>query len=125
MVNETHKIFGDATIQITPTAVRVPVLYGHSESVYIETERPFAMEDVFSKLRTADGVVVQDDPSEQVYPQPLLAAGQLEVFVGRIRKDLNAPNGLSLWVVSDNILKGAAWNAVQIAELWLRQEDAQ
>ncbi len=121
MVNETHKIFADDTIQVTPTAARVPVIYGHSESVYVETKEPFVLSDVLQLLQTAPGVIVQDNPQEQLYPQAIVAAGQLEVFVGRIRKDLYVDNGLSMWVVSDNILKGAAWNAVQIAELWLSQ----
>lgn len=121
MVNETHKIFADDTIQVTPTAARVPVIYGHSESVYVETKEPFVLSDVLQLLQTAPGVIVQDNPQEQLYPQAIVAAGQLEVFVGRIRKDLYVDNGLSMWVVSDNILKGAAWNAIQIAELWLSQ----
>lgn len=122
MINETHKILGDDSIAVTPTCVRVPVLYGHSEAVYVETERPFAMEEVRALLAESPGLVVQDDPQQQEYPQPLLAAGKFEVFVGRLRKDLYANNGLSMWVVADNILKGAAYNAVQIAELWLARE---
>lgn len=123
MVRETHKIFGDDRIQITPTAVRVPVVYGHGEAVYIETDRPFAIADVRQVLAAAPGVVLEDDPQRQIYPQPLRAAGQFPVFVGRLREDLFVQNGLSLWIVADNILKGAALNAVQIAELWLGQED--
>ena len=121
MVNETRKIFADDTIEVTPTAARVPVVYGHSEAVYVETKEPFAVSDIKQLLQNAPGVIVQDDPQAQSYPQAITAAGELEVFVGRIRKDLFAQNGLSLWVVADNILKGAAWNAVQIAELWLSQ----
>ena len=124
MVRETHKIFSDDRIQITPTAVRVPVVYGHAEAVYIETERPFAIADVRRLLAQAPGVVLEDDPQRQIYPHPLRAAGQFPVFVGRLREDLFVRNGLSLWIVADNILKGAALNAVQIAELWLRQEDS-
>ncbi|KUO96991.1 aspartate-semialdehyde dehydrogenase [Ferroacidibacillus organovorans] len=122
MVRETHKILGDESIAVTPTAVRVPVVYGHSEAVYIETELPFVVDDVRTLLRDAKGVTLQDDPTRQEYPQPYFAAGHFDVFVGRIRRDLYAENGLNLWIVSDNILKGAAYNAVQIAELWLRQE---
>ncbi len=122
MVNETQKIFHDSGIAVSPTAARVPVVYGHSESIYIETIKPFDLDAIKADLRVAPGIVVQDDPSQQLYPQPLLAAGQLEVFVGRIRKDLSAENGLSMWVVADNILKGAAWNAVQIAERWTLRE---
>ncbi len=122
MVNETRKIFHDQEIAVTPTAARVPVVYGHSESVYVETRAPFQLEDIKSLLNAADGVVVQDDPAQQLYPQPYYAAGQLEVFVGRLRKDLYEDNGLSMWVVADNILKGAAWNAVQIAERWISRD---
>ena len=122
MVRETHKILGDSRIAVTPTAVRVPVFYGHSEAVYVETERPFELADVRALLEKAPGVAVEDDPERQLYPQPLAAEGRFEVFVGRLRRDLYAENGLSMWVVSDNILKGAAWNAVQIAEEWLRGE---
>lgn len=121
MVHETHKILDDTTIGVTPTCVRVPVVYGHSEAVYIETDRPFEMADVRARLEAFPGIVVQDDPEQQVYPQPLAAAGRFEVFVGRLRRDLTTTTGLSMWVVSDNILKGAAWNAVQIAELWLQR----
>lgn len=122
MVNETHKILADSRIQVTPTAVRVPVVYGHSEAVYVETEKPFVLEDVKNLLANSPGLILQDDPANQIYPQPLQAAGEFPVFVGRVRKDLFVENGLSLWVVADNILKGAALNAVQIAEIWVRQE---
>lgn len=122
MVNETHKILGDDSIAVTPTCVRVPVLYGHSEAVYVETQAAFSIEDVRDLLARSPGIELQDDPGHQEYPQPLAAAGRFEVFVGRLRKDLYAANGLSMWIVSDNILKGAAYNAVQIAELWLLRE---
>ncbi len=122
MVNETHKILGDSKIQVTPTAARVPVMYGHSEAIYVETERSFAVSDVKKLLASSPGVVLEDDPAHQLYPQPLRATGEFPVFVGRVRKDLFVDNGLSLWVVADNILKGAALNAVQIAEIWVRQE---
>ncbi len=124
MVNETKKIFHDADISVTPTAARVPVVYGHSEAVYVETVKPFDLAELKAELRAGEGIVVKDDPALQEYPQPLEAAGQLEVFVGRIRKDLDDDRGLSLWVVADNILKGAAWNAVQIAERWIARDGA-
>lgn len=119
MVHETHKIMGDDRIAVTATAVRVPVFYGHSEAVYIETREPFELADVRALLADAPGVVLQDDPATQEYPQPLYAQGRFEVFVGRLRRDLYHERGLAMWVVSDNILKGAALNAVQIAEAWL------
>lgn len=116
MVNETKKIMGDSSIKVSATCVRVPVLSGHSESVYIETKTPLTVEEVRKLLSTAPGVILEDDPSQQIYPQALNAVGKKETFVGRIRKDLDVENGLHLWVVSDNLLKGAAWNSVQIAE---------
>ncbi|MCY0876380.1 MAG: aspartate-semialdehyde dehydrogenase [Firmicutes bacterium] len=122
MVHETHKILADDSLAVTPTCVRVPVVYGHAESVYVETERSFDIDQVRALLAQSPGIEVQDDPQAQLYPQPLLAAGRFEVFVGRLRQDLYTPNALSMWVVSDNILKGAAYNAVQIAELWLSRE---
>ncbi|MCY0892040.1 MAG: aspartate-semialdehyde dehydrogenase [Acidibacillus sp.] len=122
MVNETHKILNDSSIEVTPTAARVPVMYGHSESIYIETDQPFEISDILRLLAHSPGLVLQDDPEHQVYPQALQAAGQFPVFVGRVRKDLFVENGLSMWVVADNILKGAALNAVQIAEMWILQE---
>lgn len=125
MVNETHKIFADTRIAVTATAVRVPVFYGHSESVYVETEEPCSRADVMALLQSAPGVAVEDDPARQHYPHALRAQGEFDVFVGRVRKDLTADNGLLMWVVADNILKGAAWNAVQIAEVWLEREGSQ
>lgn len=117
MVRETKKIFGDSEIEVAATCVRVPVKTGHSESVYIETEKPMVdAEEIREWLSSAPGVVVVDQPEAQEYPLAIHAEGRREVFVGRIRRDLNHPNGLHLWVVSDNLLKGAAWNAVQIAE---------
>jgi aspartate-semialdehyde dehydrogenase len=116
MVNETKKIMGDDSLQVTVTCVRVPVLYGHSEAVYVELESDFAIEDVKQLLSSAPGVVVVDDPQHQQYPMAVDSAGKLEVFVGRLRRDLSHPRGLNMWIVSDNLLKGAAWNAVQIAE---------
>ncbi|ADG06277.1 aspartate-semialdehyde dehydrogenase [Kyrpidia tusciae] len=121
MVNETRKILDDPEILVSPTCVRVPVVTGHSEAVYVETEEPFELEDIYGVLEHAPGVVVLDDPASQKYPMPADTEGRPEVFVGRIRKDLGHPRGLNLWVVSDNLLKGAAYNAVQIAELLVEQ----
>lgn len=116
MVHETRKIFGEETMAISPTTVRVPVFRSHAESINIETELPISVERVKEVLREADGVIVQDNPREMEYPMPLHTSGKDEVFVGRIRKDPTIPNGINLWVVGDQIRKGAALNAVQIAE---------
>jgi len=111
---------GDASIQVTATTVRVPVYVGHSESVNIETERKITANEARALLSTAPGIVLYDDPSHKIYPMPLDVAGKDEVYVGRIREDESIPNGLNLWVVADNLRKGAATNAVQIAELLVR-----
>lgn len=117
--NETKKILRDDAVQMSCTAVRVPVLGGHSESVYLEFARDFELDEVFQLLRDFDGVEVVDDPANNQYPMPLHAAGKNEVFVGRIRKDMGHPRGLHLWIVADNLRKGAATNTVQIARyLW-------
>ena len=116
MMNETKKIMGE-NIKVTATAVRIPVVGGHSESVNIEFERPCSPEDVRSILSKSPGVIVQDDPRKNLYQMPLDAQDKDEVFVGRIRKDDTVKNGINLWIVSDNIRKGAATNAVQIAEV--------
>jgi len=116
MIKETKKIMGDDTIEVTATCVRVPVVYGHSESVYVELKQDYDLGEVKALLADAPGIVVTDDPSRQLYPLATEAAGKNEVFVGRIRRDLSNPRALNLWIVSDNLLKGAAWNAVQIAE---------
>ncbi len=116
LVNETRKILRDDQIRITATAVRVPVQGGHSESVNIEFEKDFKVEDIRNLLRQTPGVVVEDDLQNNVYPMPLMAQHQDEVFVGRIRRDDSIERGLNLWIVSDNLRKGAATNAVQIAE---------
>ena len=116
MVNETKKIMEDDSIQVTATTVRVPVFYGHSESVNIEFERDLSPEEARSILSKAPGVVVADDPGKAVYPLAIYAAGRDETFVGRIRRDESIAHGLNMWIVSDNIRKGAALNAVQIAE---------
>jgi len=117
MVNETRKIMGDDSIQVTATTVRVPVFYGHSEAVNIETEKPITVDAVRALLADAPGVAVMDDPSENVYPLPIDAAGQDLTYVGRIRQDYSIENGINMWVVADNIRKGAATNTVQIAEI--------
>jgi len=118
MVWETQKIFADKTISVNPTAVRVPVLYGHSEAVHVEFAKPLNASDARSLLEKADGVEVVDDIKSLEYPTVLTeACGNDKVYVGRIRQDISHPNGLNLWVVADNIRKGAATNAVQIAEI--------
>ncbi len=116
MVKETKKIMQDESIRVTATTVRIPVIGGHSESVNIEFEQPFELADITALLAAAPGVVVQDDVSAQIYPMPLWAHEKDEVFVGRIRRDETQPNTLNLWIVSDNLRKGAATNAIQIAE---------
>jgi len=117
MVNETRKIFGDDSIRVTATTVRVPVYYSHSEAVNIETEKPLSAVKARELLAAAPGVEVVDDVAKQVYPTAIDAAGQDLTYVGRIREDESIENGLNLWVVADNLRKGAATNAVQIAEL--------
>ncbi len=117
MVRETHKIFGDDSIEINATCVRVPVLIGHSESIYCETESPLELEEIKRLLSEADGVTLVDDLRNQSYPMPRTAADKPDVFVGRVRRDLNVPTGISFWCVSDNLRKGAATNAVQIGKL--------
>ena len=116
MVHETRKIMGDQSIHVTATTVRVPVYVGHSEAVNIETERKLSVNEARAILSTAPGVLLYDDPSHKIYPMPLEVAGKDEVYVGRIREDESITNGLNLWVVADNLRKGAALNAVQIAE---------
>lgn len=121
MTNETKKIMEDDSIAVSATCVRLPVVSGHSESVYIEVDaNDLTAKDLQDKLRNAPGVVLEDDPSTQLYPQAANAVGKKEVFVGRIRKDLDQANGFHLWIVSDNLLKGAAWNSIQIAESLIR-----
>jgi aspartate-semialdehyde dehydrogenase len=120
MVDETKKILGDDSIQVTATTVRVPVFYGHSEAVNIETERKLTPEEARESLRRAPGVKVVDDPAKFKYPMPLDAAGQDLTLVGRIREDFSIKHGLNFWVVADNLRKGAATNAVQIAEILVR-----
>jgi aspartate-semialdehyde dehydrogenase len=116
LVHETRKIMGDQTIQITATTVRVPVYVSHAEAVNIETEHKLTAHEARALLSAAPGILVFDDPSRKIYPMPLDAAGKDEVYVGRVREDESIPHGLNLWVVADNLRKGAALNAVQIAE---------
>lgn len=116
MVNETQKIMGDENIRVTATTVRVPVKGGHSEAVNVEFEKDFKSDDVKNILRQSKGIVVVDEPSKNSYPMPKDAEGRDEVFVGRIRRDESQPNTLNMWIVADNLRKGAATNAVQIAE---------
>jgi len=116
MVHETRKIMGDDSIDVCPTCVRVPVTNSHSESILVETERPITPEEARELWSRAPGIVVVDDPANRMYPLPAAADGRDEVFVGRIRQDLHRPNALLFWCVSDNLRKGAATNAVQIAE---------
>lgn len=120
MILETRKIMGVPEMPITATTVRVPVFVGHSEAVNVETEKKLTPEQAREILSQAPGVVVQDNPQEKLYPLPIHAAGRDEVFVGRIREDFSIPCGLNLWIVADNLRKGAATNAVQIAELLLQ-----
>lgn len=115
VVNESRKILSYPDLRITATAVRVPVIGGHSESVNIETEKPFKVSDIKELLDQTPGVVLFDNPSDKEYPMPILAQGKNEVFVGRIRRDESIDNGLNLWICADNLRKGAATNAVQIA----------
>jgi aspartate-semialdehyde dehydrogenase len=116
MVEETRKIMHAPEIAVSATCVRVPVMIGHSEAVQVEFSRPMSPDEARSILSRAPGVTLVDDPSKRIYPYPVMAAGRDDVYVGRIRKDASHPNGLVLWIVSDNIRKGAALNAVQIAE---------
>lgn len=116
LVNETKKILSDDSICITATAVRIPVMGGHSEAVNVEFSNPFEVSDVLKILKNTIGITVQDDVKQSLYPMPLTSQGKDDVFVGRIRRDYSKENALNLWVVSDNLRKGAALNAVQIAE---------
>jgi aspartate-semialdehyde dehydrogenase len=124
MVHETRKIIGDASIQICPTCVRVPVDNCHSESILVETEKKLSVEQARRLFAAAPGIIVVDDLSAKSYPMPSNCNARDEVFIGRIREDLSSPNGLAFWCVSDNLRKGAATNAVQIAELLLRKAKA-
>ncbi len=116
LVHETRKILGDKDIQITATVVRVPVIGGHSEAVNVQTKKDFELEQLRSELSATPGIVVQDDPANNIYPMPLTSHNRDEVFVGRLRRDLSVAHGLDMWIVADNLRKGAATNAIQIAE---------
>ncbi|AUS85791.1 MULTISPECIES: aspartate-semialdehyde dehydrogenase [Lysinibacillus] len=119
MINETKKIMHAPELKVAATCVRVPVVSGHSESVYIEVEKDASIQEIFEVLRNAPGVVLQDDIATQTYPMPIYAEGEDATFVGRIRQDLDNSKGFHLWIVSDNLLKGAALNSIQIAEAML------
>ncbi|TAE21949.1 MAG: aspartate-semialdehyde dehydrogenase [Cytophagales bacterium] len=122
MVHETKKIMGDDSIRVTATTVRIPTIGGHSEAINVEFEEEFDLAEVTELFRNAEGVIVQDDPANKVYPMPLTAHGRDEVFVGRIRRDETQPRTLNFWCVADNLRKGAATNAVQIAEYLMKHE---
>ena len=120
MIDETKKIMGDYSIQVSATCVRVPVWGGHSESVNVEFDRPCDVDRARDALRAAPGVILQDDPGSSLYPMPVNAWDTDPVYVGRIRRDASVPSGLNMWIVADNLRKGAATNAVQIAEEWIK-----
>ncbi len=124
MVNETKKIMDDSSIQVTATTVRIPVKGGHSESVNIEFENDFDLDTLKQLLEDTEGVTVLDDPAQNVYPMPILAEGKDAVFVGRLRRDESQPKSLNCWIVADNLRKGAATNAIQIAEYLIKQNMA-
>ncbi|MEI8172310.1 MAG: aspartate-semialdehyde dehydrogenase [Deltaproteobacteria bacterium] len=121
MVNETKKILNDSAVAVTATTVRVPVFFGHSESVNIETERKITAEEVRNILSRSPGVTVLDNPKENEYPMPIHVAGKDDTYVGRIREDESIANGINMWIVSDNVRKGAALNTIQIAEILIRE----
>ena len=116
MVKETNKIMGDDRIKVTATTVRIPVMGGHSESVNVEFNKDFDLAEVKKLLAAQEGVIVENDDANQIYPMPMNAHNRDEVFVGRLRRDESQPNTLNMWIVADNLRKGAATNAVQIAE---------
>ena len=116
MINETHKILGDNEIKVTATTVRVPVFHGHSESINIEFEKPFDLDELKKVLADAPGIIVQDDVANNVYPMAITAEDTDEVYVGRIRRDFSVESCVNIWCVADNIRKGAATNTVQIAQ---------
>lgn len=121
MIEETKKILNDYELRITATTVRVPVKYGHSISINVEFEKEFKLEDVFKLFNNAEGIILQDDVKNNIYPMAINCEGKDEVFVGRIRRDYSLDSGLNLWVVADNIRKGAATNTVQIAEILVKE----
>jgi aspartate-semialdehyde dehydrogenase len=120
MIHETRKILGEPSLPVTATTVRVPVFCSHSESVNVETEKKLTAAEVKSLLRQAPGIIVADEPENNLYPLALDATGKDATYVGRIREDTSVQNGINLWVVADNLRKGAALNAVQIAEILIR-----
>jgi aspartate-semialdehyde dehydrogenase len=122
LVHETRKILDDDAIGVSATAIRIPVVGGHSESINVKLKNSFEVEEVRQLLNESDGVVVQDNPTTNTYPMPIYAEGKDEVFVGRIRRDFSQKNTLNLWVVSDNLRKGAATNTIQIAEYLLENK---
>ncbi len=122
LMNEPKKILNDDSISITATAVRIPVVGGHSESVNIEFEQDFSVEDIRELLANTEGITIQDDIANNIYPMPIFAEGKNDVFIGRIRRDESQKNSVNMWIVSDNLRKGAATNAVQIAEYLLREK---
>ncbi|NOU17723.1 MAG: aspartate-semialdehyde dehydrogenase [Bacteroidales bacterium] len=121
LIDETRKIIGDNSIMVSPTVVRIPVVGGHSESVNLEFQKDYQIQDIFNILKNSAGITIQDTPTQNIYPMPKYAEGKDDVFVGRIRRDDSQPNSLNLWVVSDNLRKGAATNAIQIAEYLLQK----
>ena len=123
MVNETHKILGDYNIKVTATTVRVPVFNGHSESINVELKKPFDLAELKQVIDDFPGIVVMDDPKNNVYPLAIKATEHDEVYVGRIRRDFSVENGINMWVVADNIRKGAATNAVQIAQKFIEMDN--
>ena len=120
LVHETHKILGDNKIAITATAVRIPVVGGHSESVNVEFENHFEINQIQKILSQTPGIEILDDPKKNKYPMPINAEGKDTVYVGRLRRDNSIPNGVNLWIVSDNLRKGAATNTIQIAEYLIK-----
>ncbi|MDG1191244.1 MAG: aspartate-semialdehyde dehydrogenase [Flavobacteriaceae bacterium] len=122
LVHETHKILGDSSIGITATAIRIPVVGGHSESVNLEFEKPYTLDEILHLLEQTPGVVVLDNPEKNAYPMPIHAEGKDEVFVGRIRRDESVENAVNLWIVADNLRKGAATNTIQIAEYLIQHQ---
>ena len=122
LLNETHKIFGDESIGVTATAIRIPVVGGHSESVNVQLKREFELNDVRKLLYESPGIIVQDNPETNSYPMPIYSKGKDEVFVGRLRRDFSQENSLNLWIVSDNLRKGAATNTIQIAEYLINKD---
>lgn len=122
MVNETKKILSDDSIEVTATAVRLPVVGGHAESINVEFDKPYKLDEIYDILNNTEGIIVEDDVENNIYPMPLNAHKKDDVFVGRIRRDDTRPNALNMWVVADNLRKGAATNAVQIAEYLVKRD---